>query len=464
VARRARETASAVGSPSAGRRREAAATRQDDLNRVPLAPPAGMVDLLLPESAARRALAATLLRTFGSWGYDLVTTPPFEHAEVIERGLPGAVRRDVLRFVEPTTGEVALLRPDITVQIARVIATRLRERPPPWRLCYEGTVVRQPRGRSGRRRQIAQAGVELVGAEGVPADAEVVQLAAKACAAVGLDGVTIELRQVRIGRAKLDALPAELRGLAEEALAAKDRARLETVLVRAGLRAGERRRVLALTELYGGLDVIGRARRVLSAPGARRALAPLEALVERLVAAEPALERRLAVDLGEVRGQAYYTGVSFALLASGPGEPVGTGGRYDEVLGRFGFPQPATGFALDLPNLEWALARQGRPFAAEPRLRVLLVAADGRRGRGRGPGSGRAAELADALRAAGVVVAPFDGAAGAAGGFAAAWGYDAVLVVEARGVRGVRVSDGATRAFAARDALAGDALAGFVRG
>jgi ATP phosphoribosyltransferase regulatory subunit len=433
--------------------------RDDGLLRVPLAPPAGMVDLLLPESASRRALGATLLRTFGSWGYDLVTTPPFEHAEVIERGLPGAVRRDVLRFVEPTTGEVALLRPDITVQIARVIATRLRERPPPWRLCYEGTVVRQPRGRSGRRRQIAQAGVELVGAEGVATDAEVVRLAARACAAVGLDGVTVELRQVRIGRAKLDALPAELRGAAEEALAGKDRARLETVLGRAGLRASERRRIAALTELYGGLDVIGRARRVLSEQGARRALAALEALVEGLVAAEPGLERRLAVDLGEVRGQAYYTGVSFALLAEGPGEPVGAGGRYDEVLSRFGFPQPATGFALDLPNLEWALARQGRPFAAEPRLRLLLVAG----GRDR-----RAAALAESLRASGAVVAPFEGKANAAGArsaleFARAWGYDAVLAVAARGVRAVRVRDGGTREFADRDALAGDALPRFFR-
>ena len=99
-----------------------------------LAPPAGMRDLLHPESDARRALGARLLRTFALHGYDLVTTPPFDHAEVLERGLAAVDRRDLLRFVEPETGEVALLRPDITPQIARIVATRLADRPAPWRL------------------------------------------------------------------------------------------------------------------------------------------------------------------------------------------------------------------------------------------------------------------------------------------------------------------------------------------
>src|SRR6185369_5278011 len=108
-----------------------------------LAPPAGMRDLLWPESGARRALGATLMRTFALYGYELVTTPPFEHADVLERGLAAVDRRDLLRFVEPETGEVALLRPDITPQIARIVASSLRARPGPWRLAYDGTVVRR---------------------------------------------------------------------------------------------------------------------------------------------------------------------------------------------------------------------------------------------------------------------------------------------------------------------------------
>src|SRR5690606_5556749 len=129
----------------------------------PLAPPSGMRDLLPPEAAARSWLSRRVTQVFEAWGYELVTTPPFEHAEVIERGLETVDRRDLLRFVEPESGEVALLRPDITPQIARIVATRLADRPPPFRLCYAGSVIRQRRGRARKQRQIVQAGVEHVG-------------------------------------------------------------------------------------------------------------------------------------------------------------------------------------------------------------------------------------------------------------------------------------------------------------
>ena len=131
-----------------------------------LAPPAGMRDLLPPEAAERRALVRRISERFTSFGYALVTTPPFEHAEVIERAEGSFDPRDHLRFVDADTGEVALLRPDITPQIARVVATRLGDRPPPYRLAYEGHVVRRRRGRARRQRQIAQVGLECIGVAG----------------------------------------------------------------------------------------------------------------------------------------------------------------------------------------------------------------------------------------------------------------------------------------------------------
>src|SRR5690606_5929968 len=163
-------------------------------------------------------------------GYELVTTPPFEHAEVIERGLETVDRRDLLRFVEPESGEVALLRPDITPQIARIVATRLADRPPPWRLCYSGSVVRQRRGRARKQRQIAQAGVEHVGAAGEDADAEVVALAAAALEALGLTRFSIELHLVDLPRAALADVPEAARPAAERALVSKDAAALARVL------------------------------------------------------------------------------------------------------------------------------------------------------------------------------------------------------------------------------------------
>src|SRR5712691_2241336 len=154
--------------------------------------PAGMRDLLPPEAAQRRRLSRRLLDHFALHGYDLVTPPAFELAEVLERGLGTLDPRDVLRFVEPESGEVAALRPDVTPQIARMIATRLRDRPPPFRLSYEGTVLRRTSGRARKSRQIAQVGVELAGLGDAEGDLEVLELAADALRACGLQRFTID--------------------------------------------------------------------------------------------------------------------------------------------------------------------------------------------------------------------------------------------------------------------------------
>ena len=420
---------------------------------LPLAPPAGMRDLLHPESASRRALGRRLADVLALFGYELVTTPPFEHAEVLERGLETVDRRDLVRFVEPETGEVALLRPDITPQIARIVATRLRDRPPPFRLCYEGTVVRRRRGRARKHRQIAQAGVELIGLSGVEADVEVIALAVRACEAVGLSQFRAELGHVRIGHAALAKVPESAREDAARALAAKDGEELGSVLAAAGVIAADRDVLVGLADLYGDVDVVSRARALVRGEAMTQALDELAGVVDRLVAL--GLGDRLAVDLGELRGMSYYTGVSFTLLADGPGEPVGAGGRYDNLLARFDAPMAATGFALDLDNLEWALSRAGAPFAPEMPSRIALAGDPAMCG-----------QVAMALRDRGVAAAllPEADEAGALA-FARAWGYDAALVVAPRGRRAWRVSDGAERALGpalATDEI--DALVTWARG
>src|ERR1700742_2411102 len=153
--------------------------------------PAGMRDLLPDEAASRRALAHAVLDRFTLHGYSLVTLPVFEFAEVLERGLGTLDPTDVLRFVEPESGEVAALRPDMTPEIARMGATRRRERPPPFRLGYEGTVLRRRSGRARKHRQIPQAGVELAGVAAPNGDLELIALAVDALRASGLERFTI---------------------------------------------------------------------------------------------------------------------------------------------------------------------------------------------------------------------------------------------------------------------------------
>lgn len=390
-----------------------------------------MRDLLPPEAAARAWLGSHLTALFGAWGYELVTTPPFEHAEVIERGLETVDRRDLLRFVEPETGEVALLRPDITPQIARIVATQLADRPPPWRLCYAGTLVRQRRGRARTQRQIAQAGVEHVGGAGEDADAEVIALAAHALEAAGLAEFRIELHLVSLARAALAEVPDAARPAAQVALSQKDVAELGRVLESAGVERSARQRLLGAAELYGDTSVLRDAGRVFG-PGSEEPLAVLASVIERLE--ERGLAPRLALDLGEVRDASYYSGVSFTLLAPGPGEPLGSGGRYDGLLARFGADAPATGFGLDLSNLEWALAVAGSPTKAPRPVRLVVC------------GSVEREQVAAALREAGMSAAVLgDADLDRALDYALAWGYDAAVVCRRGGAEAHRLADRGTR-------------------
>jgi len=404
-----------------------------------------MRDLLHPRAEARVELRGRLARLFSSHGYDLVLTPPFEHADVLERGLATVDRRDLLRFVEPETGEVALLRPDITPQIARVVATRLSDRPPPFRLRYGGTVIRRRRGRARRHQQIAQVGVEHIGVQDVSADVEVATLACRAAEVAGLSSFRLELRHVRLGAALLSRIDEDAHADAESALAHKDLAQLSSILSRLDVDASTRAALETLPRLYGGREVLDDARAHLPAELLEAHLADLEALAVGLDQAD--VGDRVAIDLGETRGMAYYTGASFVLLAQGPGEPVGAGGRYDELLGRFGAPRPATGFAMDLGNLEWALS-QHREASAES-VRVLVF---GDRGDG---------ALLGALRAAGAQVAELPSADGEeALAFARAWSYDAAVELGAKN-RAIRIADAAELSLG--DAEAG-ALLSWARG
>ena len=422
-------------------------------DELPLAPPAGMRDLLPPDAEHRAQLASQVAATFASYGYERVATPPFEHADVLERGLWNVERRSLLRFVEPETGEVALLRPDITPQIARIVATRLRERPMPQRLCYEGTILRRRRGRARRQLQSTQAGIECVGLSGPASDAEVIEVAARAVSEGGLESFRIELHDVRVGREALAEVPESARSAAERALSAKDQTQLEQILTSAGMKREERRPLLRLPELYGDLpSVVARAQRHMKSGSAHAALERLKKVQEYL--GHAGVAERLDVDLGEVRGQAYYTGVSFALLAAGPGEAIGAGGRYDALLARFGAPHPATGFALDLGHLEWALLHTGQTPRSAGKLRITLV----------GEGA-EARAWARGLRDAGLRVTRLGVSDRAAAmKHARAWGADAVLTLGAKHANLTRTSDGKKRNLGdARSPLNGEPLAQLIK-
>jgi len=369
--------------------------------------PAGMRDLLPEEAAARRALARTALDVFALHGYVPVTPPVFEFAEVLERGLGTLDPADVLRFIEPESGEVAALRPDMTPQIARIIATRLRDHPPPFRLGYEGTVVRRLSGRARKHRQIPQVGVELAGVAGPEGDLELLGLAADALRAAGLERFVIDVGDAGVVRALLADLPGDAQATLSQAIARKDDVEIAEACEAAGAPHAEALRTLPL--LHGARDAlvegVGRLAITPADAAARRLLALFDAAVAR------GLGDHLTADLGEVRGFAYYTGTIFHVYAHGTGDAVGSGGRYDELLARFGWDLPAAGFALDLDRAGEALGAAG--VAGERPARVVVV------------GAGDDPRILE-LRAKGVAaVAARD--RGAALAWARAWGFSHVL-------------------------------------
>ena len=320
--------------------------------------PAGLRDLLPDHSAHLAELTSKLHEVFASFRYRRVLLPTLEKLDVVERGLSPAALAGVLKFVEPGSGEVVAIRPDITPQIARLYAARPDALPAPARLCYDGPVLRAREARAGRPREVYQAGVELLGMGGARADAEALAVLAGALRAVGLESAVIEVGHARFAQEVVAAagLPAAAREEASVALARKDEAALAALARRGRGVARAREALPELAGLYGD-GALERARRVSrSVHGAAAALAEVEGALK--------LARRrgvgkVEVDLGEVRGLGYYTGITFAGYAPGAGSAIAAGGRYDALLARFGRPGPAIGFAVDLEFATQALERAG---------------------------------------------------------------------------------------------------------
>lgn len=329
-----------------------------------------MRDFLPPDARRLGELARTLLGSFELYGYELVTLPVFEYESVLERGLGALDPDEVLRFVEPETGEVVALRPDMTPQMARVVSTRLSQVTPPIRLSYQGSVLRRRRERARRHRQIFQAGIELIGLDGPSGDLEALEVACAAARSVGLDDFVLDLGHASIPFALLDGVEPTRQRAAVEALHLKDRAELERAARAAGLGQREQTALLALGELHGGREILKEAAGVLAGTRAEPGLQELSRVVLEVEAR--GLAPSLVVDLGETRNFAYYTGTTFQLHAHGPGVPIASGGRYDGLLGGFGRPLPAFGFAFGLDDLVWALGSAS--LGAVP-PRVLLAPA-----------------------------------------------------------------------------------------
>ena len=319
--------------------------------------PSGTRDILPDEMRELRRLSLALVESFERFGYGEVATPTIEYEEVLargdERGAPVAYR-----FFDQS-GELLALRSDMTIPIARLIANRYATAEPPFRICYLARAYRAVRPQRGQMREFTQAGVELIGATAPDGTAEVIEVLSAALDAAGLTRAVVGLGDARLYRqvlAELGVADADANAILAR-LAAHDLVGLEVEVGALELDPGAAEVLIALPSLRGGREVLDRARE-LGGEAVARAVTRLSATYEAVV--DRGVAERVNLDLGLLRDLGYYTGAVVEVYDPALGHVLGGGGRYDELMGRFGRPLPAAGFALYLERLHVAQAEEDR--------------------------------------------------------------------------------------------------------
>jgi len=320
------------------------------------------IEDILPDEARRiERLRRRILDDFAVHGYELVMPPLLEYVDSLLTGTGEDLDLQTFKLVDQLSGRMLGVRADITPQVARIDA-HLLNRGGVTRLCYAGSVLRTLPDSMNRTREPLQIGAEIYGHAGIESDIEVQRMMLQALRLAGVSKVSLDIGHVAVFRALLRRarVSGELEGDLFRAMQVKDAPAI-TALAR-GLDRSTRAALAVLPELYGGPEVLARARRVLPAlPEIRAALRDLSALSKQL--AENAQIR--SFDLAELRGYHYHSGVVFAAYANARPNALAQGGRYDEVGKAFGRSRPATGFSMDLREL----AASGA--AAGPLSRVL---------------------------------------------------------------------------------------------
>ncbi|WP_252178171.1 ATP phosphoribosyltransferase regulatory subunit [Endozoicomonas sp. 4G] len=333
--------------------------------------PDGIEEILAPRARQAEMLRREMLDLFDCWGYELVIPPHLEFMESLTAGVGRDLELQTFKVTDQLTGRTMGLRADATPAVARIDAHTLTEKGPV-RLCYAGTVFHTRSASLGATRSPIQLGAELYGHGGVESDIEIISLMLETLAAVGIESVNLDLGHVRIYRSLV-----EYAGLSEaqeqklfDALQRKAACEVSELLAGWKICSGTAEMFKALTSLTGHVSVINDARALLKeAPEAVfKALDQLEVIAGKVAELYPSAN--LYLDMAELRGYNYHTGVVFAAYVSGQGQAIAKGGRYDGIGRVFGRGRPATGFSTDLKTL---IKRKAvlDPEAGEERMMIF---------------------------------------------------------------------------------------------
>ena len=326
----------------------------------------------LPDLARKKSIIEEkVMEVFNSWGYEEIITPTFEYYDILSAATEG-LHAKMYKFFN-RKGEILALRPEMTASIARMVATELKDKPLPLRLAYEGNVYRYETPRAGRHREFYQAGIELFGVDNPLGDAEVISIAVKAVENAGLNNFNIDIGDVGYftGIMKEAKLDEELQIKVRHALSERNFVELKELLENTDLNEQQKEAILAAQDLRGGAEIINQAKDLVNNEESLEALINLEEVYQNLELMGVA--EYIYIDLSVVRGFDYYTGIVFEGYTNDLGYTICGGGRYDNLVKKFGYPTTATGFAVGVDRLILSLEKQGYNFALENKKVVLRV-------------------------------------------------------------------------------------------
>jgi len=307
--------------------------------------PQGVKDFGPNQAEELRRIEEGLLEEFSRWGYKRVITPLFEYLETITIGLGEDLKSKVMKFVDPSTGEIVALRPDITPQIGRIVATQLKLNSTHLRLCYSGRIVRFEEKGSGKEREIFQAGCELMGPKSAECDAEIIALSIKSLQKLGIKNLVLDIGHSGI----LNDVFSKLGDLEQEfklALRNKQFELISKILKKSRFDKKTRDLIIEFCNLSNSKNIL---RKLKQKRSFQKYITELEKILE--IIDEYQLNCDINIDLSDIRGFNYYTGITFEIISPDTFSPLVIGGRYDSLVEKYGHLTPATGFAIDIEQV-----------------------------------------------------------------------------------------------------------------
>jgi ATP phosphoribosyltransferase regulatory subunit len=319
--------------------------------------PEGVQDILFESCRQKRDLENKLREVFRLNGYSELETPTIEFFDVFG-GESGLIKQESMYKFCDSKGRLLVLRPDMTVPVARVAATRLKEAALPLKCCYIANTFSFDELGGGRQNEFTQAGCEILGINTPEADAEVVAMAIEAIKATGIEEFQIDIGQVEFFKGLMEesGLSAEEVEEVRELIDLKDFVGVEQVMDQHQVKASLKRLILDLPKLFGSKDILQKINYQDIGERAAKALSNIKAVLEILE--DRNLSAYVSIDLGMVQSLNYYTGLVFRGYTYGVGFPILSGGRYDKLVEKFGRECEATGFSLGINMVLMALERQ----------------------------------------------------------------------------------------------------------